>query len=134
MPSLRALPLFAELEPPRRRAVGDAASVREAAAGETVVEQWSHGRDFYVVLEGSGRGVDRRRDARHLGAGDFFGEIAALDWGAGFTYPRLAPRCGRPPLRLLVFPDGDADRARATLPRVERQMRAAVAERLPQHT
>ncbi len=41
-----------------------------------------------------------------LGPGDFFGELAALDWGAGYGYPRLATVVAASPLRLLVFPPG----------------------------
>jgi CRP-like cAMP-binding protein len=134
VPSLRALPLFAELEPHQAAAVGKQASLREAAQGEIVVEQWSLGRDFYVILEGTAEvSIDGAR-ARDLGPGEFFGELTALDWGSGFTYPRLATVRATSPLRLLVFPDGKLAELVRRYPNVDRQVRAAVAERLPQHT
>ncbi len=134
VPSLRALPLFAELEPDQAALVGKQASLREAGEGEAVVEQWSLGRDFYVILEGSAAvSIDDER-ARDLGPGDFFGELTALDWGAGFTYPRLASVRATSPLRLLVFPDGSLSELVRRYPSIDRQVRAAVAERLPQHT
>jgi selenocysteine lyase/cysteine desulfurase len=134
VPSLRALPLFAELEPDQAALVGTRASLREAATGETVVEQWSLGRDFYVILEGSAAVSIDGEHARDLGPGDFFGELTALDWGAGFAYPRLASVRATSPLRLLVFPDGSLGELVRRYPSVDRQVRAAVAERLPQHT
>jgi aromatic-L-amino-acid/L-tryptophan decarboxylase len=134
VPSLRELPLFAELEPDQAALVGKQASFREAAAGETVVEQWSLGRDFYVILEGSAAVSIDGEHTRDLGPGDFFGELTALDWGAGFTYPRLASVRATSPLRLLVFPDGSLGELVRRYPSIDRQVRAAVAERLPQHT
>ena len=66
---------------------------------------------------------------RSLGPGEFFGELAALDWGAGYGYSRLATVLAGSPLRLLVFPEGTlAELLR--FPDVERQIRAAVQERL----
>jgi glutamate/tyrosine decarboxylase-like PLP-dependent enzyme len=134
LPSLRALPLFAELEPSQAAQVGEQASLREAATGETIVEQWSLGRDFYVILEGSASVSIDGQHTRDLGPGEFFGELTALDWGSGFTYPRLATVKATSPLRLLVFPDGSLSELVRRYPSVDRQVRAAVAERLPQHT
>ena len=134
LPSLRALPLFAELEPAQAALVGEQASLREAAAGETIIEQWSLGRDFYVVLEGSAAVSIDGKHTRDLGPGEFFGELTALDWGSGFTYPRLASVTATSPLRLLVFPDGRLSELVRRYPGVDRQVRAAVAERLPRHT
>jgi aromatic-L-amino-acid decarboxylase len=134
VPSLRALPLFAELEPSQAALVGEQASLREAATGETIVEQWSLGRDFYVILEGSAAVSIDDEHMRDLGPGEFFGELTALDWGSGFTYPRLATVKATSQLRLLVFPDGSLSELVRRYPSVDRQVRAAVAERLPQHT
>jgi hypothetical protein len=130
VPSLRALPLFAELEPDQAALVGKQASLREAA---TVVEQWSLERDFYVILEGTAQVSIDGEHARDLGPGEFFGELTALDWGAGFAYPRLATVRASSPLRLLVFPDGSLAELMRRYPSVDRQVRAAVTERLPRH-
>jgi len=133
LPSLRALPLFADLQPDQAALVGKQASLREAASGETVVEQWSLGRDFYVILEGTAAVSIDGEHARDLGPGEFFGELTALDWGAGFAYPRLASVRATSALRLLVFPDGRLGELVRRYPSIDREIRAAVAERLPRH-
>jgi aromatic-L-amino-acid decarboxylase len=133
LPSLRTLPLFAELQPDQAALVGKQASLREAAEGETVVEQWSLGRDFYVILDGTAVVSIDGEHARDLGAGEFFGELTALDWGAGFAYPRLASVRATSPLRLLVFPAGKLGELVRRYPSIDRQVREAVAERLPKH-
>ena len=46
--------------PTRRRWSPSTASLREAAAGETIVEQWSLGAEFFVILEGTADGLGRR--------------------------------------------------------------------------
>ena len=38
-----------------------------------------------------------------LGPGDFFGELAAIDWGAGFGRTRTATVTATEPTRLLVL-------------------------------
>ena len=40
---------------------------------------------------------------RHLARGDFFGEVAALDWGSGFGYVRTASVVAASDLRLLAL-------------------------------
>ena len=71
--------------------------------GETIVAQWEASKDFYVVLAGRRR-EHRPERIRQLGPGEFFGELAALDWGSGFGYPRLATVVAASDVRLLRVP------------------------------
>jgi glutamate/tyrosine decarboxylase-like PLP-dependent enzyme len=130
VPSLRALPLFAGLEPDQAARVAAQASVREAAAGEPVIEQWSLGSEFFVILEGTATVSVDGQPARELGPGDFFGELRALEWGSGYAYPRLASVQATSSLRLLVFPEGSLQELVERYPSVGAAIRAAVAERL----
>jgi glutamate/tyrosine decarboxylase-like PLP-dependent enzyme len=134
VPSLRALPLFAGLEPDQAAQVASHASVREAAAGEDVIEQWSLGSEFFVILEGSAAVSVDGQPARELGPGDFFGELRALEWGSGYAYPRLASVRATSPLQLLVFPEGTLRELVERYPPLGDVIREAVAERLPRHS
>jgi glutamate/tyrosine decarboxylase-like PLP-dependent enzyme len=131
VPSLRALPLFAGLEPDQAAQVAARASLREAEAGESLIEQWSLGAEFFVILEGTASVTVDGEPTRDLSAGDFFGELRALEWGAGYAYPRLASVRATSPLRLLVFPEGSLQELVERYPAVARVIREAVAERLP---
>jgi CRP-like cAMP-binding protein len=55
-----------------------------------VVRRFESGRDFYVILAGRAEVQVGDRVVRELGPGDFFGELAALDWGADYGYLRMA--------------------------------------------
>lgn len=134
VPSLRALPLFAGLEPDQAAQVAARASLREASAGEPVIEQWSLGSEFFVILEGTASvSVDDER-TRDLEPGDFFGELRALEWGAGYAYPRLASVRATSPLRLLVFPEGSLKELVKRYPSIAAVIREAISERLPRHS
>jgi aromatic-L-amino-acid/L-tryptophan decarboxylase len=65
-----------------------------------------------------------------LGPGEFFGEMAALEWGAGFAYPRLATVVTASSSRLLVFPDGSLNELTARFPSIDRVVRETVHRRL----
>jgi len=122
--------LLDELPPEDARRVAELGTPREAKPGETIIEQWATTRDFFVIVEGS---VDVLVDGVRIagaGPGEFFGEIAALDWGAGFGYPRIAEVVAATPLRLLVYPDGGLQTLVREFPVVERVIRAAVEYRL----
>jgi hypothetical protein len=131
VPSLRALPLFAGLEPDQAAQVASRAAVREGTAGEAVIEQWSLGAKFFVILDGTASVTVDGEATRELRAGDFFGELRALEWGAGYAYPRLASVRATSPLRLLVFPEGSLQELVERYPPIARVIREAVAERLP---
>jgi aromatic-L-amino-acid/L-tryptophan decarboxylase len=134
LPSLRELPLFAGLEPGQAAQVAARASLREVPAGEPVVEQWDLGAEFFVIVEGTVTVTVDGQQARELGRGDFFGELRALEWGAGYSYPRLASVLATSPLRLLVFPEGVLAQLVERYPALDRVIREAVAERLPRHS
>jgi glutamate/tyrosine decarboxylase-like PLP-dependent enzyme len=105
---------------------------RVVDAGETVIEQGEGSRDFFVVLEGHFEVLVDGERVRALGPGDFFGELAALDWGAGYGYPRLASVVATTRARLRVVPSERLNELAARVPEVQAAIRAAVRERLPQ--
>ena len=108
------------------------ALLREADAGTTLVRQWDATRDFCVLLAGE---VVVERDGDELGrrgAGEFFGEIAALDWGRGYGYVRTATVTATRPVRLLVLPEGTLETAMRLAPNLAAAVERAIAERLPE--
>jgi glutamate/tyrosine decarboxylase-like PLP-dependent enzyme len=102
--SLRSLALFASLDDALAESVLLAARAHDAVVGEAVVEQWQVSRELYVLLSGSVEiTADGKRLNHVLGPGDFFGELAAIDWGAGFARTRSATVTATEPTRLLVL-------------------------------
>jgi hypothetical protein len=127
------LPLFRSLGADELARATAPAEERTVRAGETVVERWDSTRDFYVVVHGA---VEVRIDGeviRELGPGQFFGELAALDWAAGFSYPRLANVVATTDVKLLVFPDGTLNDLVRDFPAVGKDIRAAASERVARH-
>ena len=70
---------------------------------------------------------------RELGAGEFFGELAALEWGAGFSYPRLATVTATQPLLVVVFPAEALAELMRDIPALEREIRRRAGDRLLRH-
>jgi glutamate/tyrosine decarboxylase-like PLP-dependent enzyme len=128
--TVRRFPLFAELDDHDLELVVRSASELRVDTREIVVQRWHGSRHFYAILEGS---VEIHQDEKllvQLDAGEFFGELAALDWGAGFGYVRTATVIASSPARLLVLPPAALAELVRTAPEVERQIRAAARERL----
>lgn len=126
---LRSQPLLADLEEERLQWVASVGRRRVVAAGDTVVRQWEVDRDFYLLLEGDADVFSQGRLLTTMETGDFFGELAAMDWGATFGYPRLATVRARTDLVLLVLSDAELAGLMASAPAVDRRIRAAAAER-----
>lgn len=91
--------------------------------------QWNVDRDFYLVISGEAEVSSGDRHLTAMGAGDFFGELAALDWGASFGYPRLATVTARTDLDLLVLSDTHLAQLMRAVPGVDSRVRAAAAVR-----
>ncbi|MGH2898202.1 MAG: pyridoxal-dependent decarboxylase, partial [Solirubrobacteraceae bacterium] len=93
-------------------------------AGGQLVRRWESARDFFVIVAGR---ADVERDGEllaQLGAGEFFGEIAALDWGAGYGYARTASVTAATPLRLLVLGTAHLGLLMRDVPAVARRVEA----------
>src|SRR5262249_27033887 len=124
-------PLFQALTDEQVQRVASLALEQEVEPDETIIEEWDTTRDFYAVLSGL---VDviagGERVAGHR-PGGFFGEIAAIDWGGGFGYSRVASVVAVERTRLLVFPQGTLNLLVRELPALEQTIREAVGKRLP---
>jgi len=127
---LSRLPIFQSLGPDELARVANAAEVETAEAGETIVAQWDRSKDFYVVLAGAVQILLEGRHVRGLGPGEFFGELAALDWGGGFGYPRLATVVASSSARLLRVPAELLNELVRTNGGVEQAIQHAARERL----
>lgn len=84
------VPLLAAMEPDSVAALLRNASERRVHPGETLIEQWDTSRDFFVVLDGTFRVFDGDQVVGVVEVEDFVGELAALDWGAGYGAIRMA--------------------------------------------
>ncbi len=101
--ALRSIELFGTLDDAQGNRLLATVHEDHAVPGEEILEQWEVSRDLYVILsgavavavDGSLKGV--------LGPGDFFGEIAAIEWGAGFARTRTASVTATMQTRLLVL-------------------------------
>jgi aromatic-L-amino-acid/L-tryptophan decarboxylase len=128
---LRRVPLFASLSSDELEMVAGAGRERAATDGESIIRQWDSSRDFFVLLEGTAEVQTESGVRRAVGAGEFFGELAAMDWGAGYGYPRLASIVATSQCRLLVIPWVRFGPLMRDLPDVAERIRTAVRERLP---
>jgi CRP-like cAMP-binding protein len=95
------------------------------------VHAWEFAREFYVILDGEVSVTSDERHINDLGPGDFFGELAALDWGAGFGYPRTASVTADTTTRLLVVPAPLLNELVRDAPAFGAIVRRSMSERLP---
>ena len=127
---LAAVPLLAGVSASTINAVRARGTIVSTAAGEDVIRRWDADRFFYIILAGR---YDILSDGTHvntLGPGDYFGELAARDWGGGYGYARLATvRCAAPG-RLLKLTSEDFQWLTQTEPTVKARIAAGLAERL----
>jgi glutamate/tyrosine decarboxylase-like PLP-dependent enzyme len=129
---LRTMPLLSGVPDSTIRAVRARAVRLDAAVGDEVVRRWDSDRSFYLVLSGRYNVSIDTRLIRDLGPGDYFGELAARDWGGGYGYTRLATvRCAEPG-RLLKLTSEDFQWLTETEPTVQADIAKALAERLQQ--
>jgi glutamate/tyrosine decarboxylase-like PLP-dependent enzyme len=129
--TLRSLGLFASLPASEVERVLLAAREQHAAPGEAIVEQWQISRDLYVVLEGEVEVTADGTRLNTLGPGEFFGELAAVDWGAGFARTRSATVTALGVVRLLVLDWVLVNSLLHASATFSEQLQRAARERLP---
>jgi glutamate/tyrosine decarboxylase-like PLP-dependent enzyme len=129
--TLRSMPLFAELDPAAIEVIVAAAHRLEVGPGEMVVHRWQGTRHFYAIVSGEVeiRGSDGQM-LREIGPGGFFGELAALDWGAGFGYARTADAVARGTCTLLTLAPTALAEVLRRAPELDRTLRSAARARV----
>jgi hypothetical protein len=128
--TIRSLPLFDEISAEQAERLAGFAREHVAEPGDAVVRRDQLERDFYVIVRGTATVHIGGEHVRDLVPGEFFGELAALDWGAGFGYARSATVTARTQLHLLVLPPRELRELMRTAPAVAREVQAAARERL----
>jgi aromatic-L-amino-acid/L-tryptophan decarboxylase len=128
--TIRAMPLFEDVTERQAERIAGLARELVADSGEEVIARDQLSRDFYVIVSGTASVHIDGDWVRDLVAGDFFGELAALDWGAGFGYARSATVTATSPLRLMTLSPRDLHALMRGVPSVAHQIEAAARERL----
>ena len=129
---LRGLPPLDGISEAGLERVAACAAEISREAGQVLALPDDPGSGMYVIREGT-VAVELRTGTLELGPGDFFGELGALDWGAGFSYPRLATVVAKQPLSLLVFPDGSLNQLIRDFPVLGDEITARAHERAQHH-
>jgi glutamate/tyrosine decarboxylase-like PLP-dependent enzyme len=125
-----AVPLFARLASDEAVVYAELAFELHVAAQQTIVQRWDTTRDLFVLEDGLADVVVEGEVVATLRPGDYFGEIAALEWGAGFARSRAATVVARTDARLRVLAPAALAQLLVTFPRIERELRRTAHERL----
>jgi cAMP-dependent protein kinase regulator/CRP/FNR family cyclic AMP-dependent transcriptional regulator/cGMP-dependent protein kinase 2 len=122
--------LFTRLDTREAQAFRQISTERLVAAGTAIVERWDTSRDLYVLEDGLADVMVNGDLVSTLRPGDYFGEIAALEWGAGFARSRAATVVAREAVRVRVLAPDGLERLLAAFPRLEDELRRTAHERL----
>ena len=122
---IAAFSVFADLPATELDELAGAMSEVEVEAGVNVLTLDDYGTAVYFIEQGEATVLtDGGEEARALGAGDTFGEIALL-----LTGQRTATVEARTPMRLISLSGQDFERIRARVPELERSLRRLGLER-----
>ena len=126
---LRAIPLFAGLEPDALERIADLATEVEAPAGQVLTRANEPGAGMFVVEEGT-VAVELRSRTVEFGPGEFFGELSLLVPDAR----RIARVRATTDARLLAVSRADFAALLESEPRIAVSMLPVLAQRLVEET
>jgi CRP-like cAMP-binding protein len=122
---IAAFSVFADLPATELDELAGAMSEIEVEAGTNVLTLDDYGTAIYFIEQGEAAVLtDGGEEAKALGPGDTFGEIALL-----LTGQRTATVEARTPMRLISLSGHDFERIRARVPELERTLRRLGLER-----
>ena len=122
---IAAFSVFADLPATELDELAGAMSEIEVEAGTNVLTLDDYGTAIYFIEQGEAAVLtDGGEEAKALGPGDTFGEIALL-----LTGQRTATVAARTPMRLISLSGQDFERIRARVPELERSLRRLGLER-----
>src|SRR5919202_1511022 len=123
---LKSVPLFASLGRRELRRIAQVADTVDVPEDKELLHQGAFAYEFMVIEDGR---AEVTRDGEHvadLAAGDFLGEIAAPESGT-----RNASVIARSPMSLIVMTAYDLRQLTASIPELDRTLRAAAEARHP---
>jgi CRP-like cAMP-binding protein len=123
---IKHAPLFANCSKRELQEIAHLADEIDLREGKEMTRQGERGREFFVLLEGEADVLKGRRSIRHLGAGDFFGEIALIYDNAR----RTATVTADSPLRFFVLTRQSFRSLLEHQPEIEEKVMAALEDRL----
>ena len=131
--ALRAVPLFARMEPSKLKLLAFTSERVRFAAGESLFEQDEIGRSAYIIIDGEAEVLIRTptgpRVVATVGKNDFVGEIAIL-----CDVPRTASVRARTDLVTLVISKDLFFRLLTEFPQMAIEMLRVLAQRLEKTT
>jgi CRP-like cAMP-binding protein len=121
---LAGVPAFAGLPEAELAAIAEAASEVDVGEGETLATEGDFGHAMYVIESGTAEVRLDGKPPRTLGAGDVFGEIAAIASGR-----RTASVVATSPMRLIALFKRDLWALERNAPEATERLRALIDER-----
>lgn len=102
---LRAIPVFASLDPETLKGIATFATESSVPAGKHLVKEGDYAYEFMAIEEGEADVIRGGETVATLGPGDFFGEIAVLE-----KTLRTASVVATTPMRLVTLSHWDLKR------------------------
>ncbi|MEK7863130.1 MAG: cyclic nucleotide-binding domain-containing protein [Chloroflexota bacterium] len=122
---LRKVNLFSDCTEKQLAFIATRVEDVDVPAGRVLCQEGTSGGEFFVVVSGSAEVQRSGKVIGHMGAGDFFGEIALIDRG-----PRSATVVASSPMRLLILGTSQFQDVIHQDPEMARQLLYAVTKRL----
>ena len=122
---LKTVPLFSRCNKKQMGAVASLADLIQLPAGTRLIAEGAPGREFMVIVEGTGEVRRKGRKVDTLGPGDFIGEIALIAGG-----PRNATVLTTSDASLLVVSAREFWTLLEQVPGIQASVLKALGERL----
>lgn len=125
---LKSVSIFSDISERGLIEVAAALEELQVEAEQTIFEKGDSGSSLYIIVEGRMKIHDRDKTIAILGAGEVFGELAALD-----PEPRMASATATEPGLLLRMGHSEQDELMAEHPEVAFGIIRVLCRRLRQH-
>jgi CRP/FNR family transcriptional regulator, cyclic AMP receptor protein len=121
----KSVPLFHSVSKKGLRSIVSAATELDVPADKVLVQEGTHDRDLFVIIDGTARVIKGGKTVRTLGEGDFFGELALF-----LRVPRSATVSAATPMTVMVLGPRELEAIMESEPSLSKCLLAALAERV----
>jgi CRP-like cAMP-binding protein len=122
---IKGVPLFASASKQELAEIASIADEIDLPEGKVLISEGDTGREFFVLIEGTGEVSRGGKKVASIGPGDFFGEISLIA-----KTPRNATIKTTSPVRALVITDRAFRQLLDHSPQIQIGVLTALAERL----